>query len=160
MAAVVDLNGSADWARAGGAILGRPTLALRGAGWAARVIRAGVPIYRRHAINAAHGETSLQSVTIAPVDRTGAPMGDGQVRVDADALTVGNGLIPATEIPRLLRAEHRFDRTLRRLDPSVRLGADGRASRTSTSPATAPVFSAWTRRRRAATGPPKRSSTT
>lgn len=112
VAAVVDLNGAADWARAGRAILARPRLAMRGAGWIGRIIRAGVPIYRRHAVVAAGGQASLRSVTIAPVDRSGAPLGKGDVRLDADALTIGNGLVPATEVSRLLRVDQRFDRAL------------------------------------------------
>ena len=111
VAALVDLNGTADWARAGPAIVSRPRLAMRGAGWLAQIVRAGVPIYRRHAVIEAQGETRLQSVTLSPVDQSGAPLHRNLVHVDADALTVGNGLIPATEISRLLRAGQTFDRT-------------------------------------------------
>lgn len=112
VAAVVDQNGALDWLGASGAMLSRPALAARGAGWVRRIVGARTPVYRRHCVVAAHGETELASVTIAPVGANGAPRPEGRKDLTADSLVIGNGLVPGTEITRLLRADHRFDRDL------------------------------------------------
>ncbi|MEM7442997.1 MAG: FAD-dependent oxidoreductase [Pseudomonadota bacterium] len=112
VAAIVDLNGSLDWLSASGAILTRPALAARGVGWIRQIVSARTPFYRRHCVIAAEGDTELSSVRIAPVDATGAPQPNGHIDIAADSLVIGNGLVPATEITRLLRAEHKFDRNL------------------------------------------------
>jgi bacterioferritin-associated ferredoxin len=53
------------------------------------------------------GET-CETVTVAPVDAEGRLTG-GRSRVfDVDALAIGHGLVPGCEIPKLLRAAHRF----------------------------------------------------
>ncbi|SEA12875.1 NAD(P)/FAD-dependent oxidoreductase [Rubrimonas cliftonensis] len=109
--AVADLNGAADWARAAPALAGRPALAARGAGWVAAMLRAGVRPGFRTGVRAAHGDMRLEAVELGPVDAEGAPVAGAPTRrVACDALAVGHGLAPATEITRLLRAAHVFDR--------------------------------------------------
>ncbi len=109
--AVADLNGAADWALAAPALAGRPALAARGAGWLVAMLRAGVRPDFRTGVRAAHGDMRLEAVTLGPVDAEGAPAAGAPTRtLDCDALAVGHGLAPATEITRLLRAAHVFDR--------------------------------------------------
>jgi hypothetical protein len=109
VAAVVDLNGPADWARALPRLVGRPGLLRQGMGWVAMLTARGVPYYSRHALVLAEGSDSLESATIAPVDRDWNVIGGKRVTLDADAIAVGHGLSPSTEMSRLLGAEHRFD---------------------------------------------------
>jgi hypothetical protein len=106
VAAVVDLNGPADWAWAGVGMLGRPDLLLRGAGWMRAIRAAGVPWLWRHAVTAAEGgEDGVSAVTAVPVDSAGHPVAGGrQRRFDVDAVTIGHGLVPATEFVRALGA--------------------------------------------------------
>lgn len=104
--AVADLATPGDWARALPRMLGRPDLLLRGAGWAGRIAARGIPyLPRYHVVGAARAQSDgpLQ-VTLARLGHDGNP---GAERViEADALAVGHGLVPGTELTRLLRAEH------------------------------------------------------
>lgn len=118
VAAVVDLNGPAEWLRALPRLGPMPHLLARGAGWLARIAGARIPVLFRHSIRAATGRRALESVTVAPIGPgggwRGGPGGEagGETgrRIAADALAVGHGLAPATEIGRLLRLRHRFSR--------------------------------------------------
>ena len=123
VAAVVDLAGPSDWLRALPRLAAMPRLLGRGAGWIVRIAGARVPILFRHSVRSAAGRRALEEVTVAPVGPDGswrggapgggAPGGDGRAaerRIEADALAVGHGLAPATEIARLLRLRHRFSR--------------------------------------------------
>ena len=91
-----------------------PRLLARGAGWLVRIAGARVPLLFRHSIRAATGDRELEAVTVAPVDGAGRwrspPGGGGERRFAADALAIGHGLAPATELGRLLRLRHRFSR--------------------------------------------------
>jgi len=110
VAAVVDLDSRTGWLAALPALAARPDLLAQGAGWVARILRAGVPIFSRHTVIAAEGTDAVQHVRIAPCDADGAPMPGAAARViEADALAIGHGLVPDTAATRLLRAEHRFD---------------------------------------------------
>lgn len=114
VAAAVDLSGPSDWLRTAPRLAAMPRLAARGMGWFARLKGAGVPVLFRHAIRSAAGNGRLEAVRAAPVDPAGRWRGrrGGAAGRDfaADALVIGHGLSPATEIGRLLRVEHEFDR--------------------------------------------------
>ena len=114
VAAVVDLNGPAEWLRTVPRLAAMPRLAARGVVWLARIAGARVPILFRHSIRSAAGSERLEAVEAAPVDRAGRWCDrrgrDAGREIEADALVVGHGLSPATEIGRLLRVEHEFDR--------------------------------------------------
>ena len=127
VATVVDLNGPADWLAAAPGLALRPRLALRGAGWVRALWQAGVPVRFRAKVARALGDERLEAVEIAAVDgRTRRQSGEAPIRIDADALCVGHGLAPATELPRLLRAECIFDRALGGWRPQI--DAFGRTS--------------------------------
>ncbi|MCY4451324.1 MAG: NAD(P)/FAD-dependent oxidoreductase [Immundisolibacterales bacterium] len=114
VAAVADLGGRSDWLRTLPRLAAMPRLLGRGAGWVVRIAGARVPVLFRHAIRSAEGRGELEAVTIAPIDANGTwrrEAGDWPGRrIAADALAVGHGLAPATEIGRLLRVRHRFSR--------------------------------------------------
>lgn len=87
----------------------RPDLLRQGLGWALKLGAACVPVLFRHTVTAVSGGEACEAVTVAPVDAEGRPTG-GRSRVfAADALAIGHGLVPGSEIPKLLRAEHRFE---------------------------------------------------
>ena len=115
VAAVVVLDGPGDWIRALPRMASMPRLLARGGRWAARVTGAGVPILFRHSIRAAAGRGEIEEVSTSPVGPAGQwrERGAGRrsvKRIAADALAVGHGLAPATDIGRLLRLRHRFAR--------------------------------------------------
>lgn len=103
VAAVVDLAATSEWMAALPALMARPDLLARGAAWRASLTLKGVPILPAHRIVAAEGDEVLRRVRVAP-------LGGGEERViDCDALTIGHGLVPATEATRAFRAAHRYE---------------------------------------------------
>ncbi|MFZ4410146.1 MAG: (2Fe-2S)-binding protein, partial [Paracraurococcus sp.] len=116
--AVVDRAPRRAWLAAAPRLATRPALLARGLGWGLRIAGRAVPLLSGHAVRQADGDAVLESVTVAPL--AGGP---GR-RFAADALCVGDGLVPGAEIPRLLRAPLLFDR--RRGGWVPLLDADGR----------------------------------
>ncbi|MEX2644277.1 MAG: NAD(P)/FAD-dependent oxidoreductase [Acetobacterales bacterium] len=109
VAAVADLASPGEWLAAMPRMTGRADLLVRGLGWMRAIRAAGVPVLFRHAVRAAEGAGALEAVTLGPVDREGHPK-EGQLRrFGCDALAIGYGLVPSTEVSRLMGAEHRFD---------------------------------------------------
>lgn len=109
VAAVVDLAGPSDWLRALPKLASRPDLLKQGVGWALKLRQARVPVLFRQTALRAEGGEALERVVIGSVDAVGCPTGGAERVFEVDALAVGHGLVPGSEIPRLLRAAHRFD---------------------------------------------------
>ena len=108
LAAVVDLSGPSDWLKALPALVLRPDLLMRGIGWLRQVYTAGVPILYRHTVVSTEGENSVNGVTVAPVTADWQPSDGHRRHFKADALSIGHGLVPATDISILLGAKHDF----------------------------------------------------
>jgi thioredoxin reductase/bacterioferritin-associated ferredoxin len=110
LVAVADLSPRAAWLRALPALATRPRLLARGAAWAARIAASSAPVLAAYGVRRAEGDDAVARVVLGPVDADGAPLPGPERAFDVDALVVGHGLVPGSEIPRLLRAEHRYDR--------------------------------------------------
>ena len=95
--AVLDQAPRRRWIGALPALLSRPDLLRRGAGWWLKLMRAGVPM--RHGADVSGVEACDNGLLV----RTRA----GEAFA-CDALAVGHGLTPSTEITRLLGARHRY----------------------------------------------------
>ncbi|GGF89761.1 oxidase [Azorhizobium oxalatiphilum] len=108
--AIVDLAGPGDWLRLLPALATQPRLLARGAGWALKLGGKRVPVHFRHGVRAALGADAVARVRLAPVDAQGAFTAGPEITLEADALTVGHGLVPGNELPRLFRTEQTFDR--------------------------------------------------
>lgn len=65
--------------------------AVEGAAYAVRLARHGIRVRWRHTVVAAHGEDRVEAVTLAGPDGT-------RRRVACDALAVGHGLLPHTDL--------------------------------------------------------------
>lgn len=115
VAAVLDQSPRKRWLKALPKLASRPDLLRRGIGWWARLLRAGVPI--RHGDGIAEITADQDELLV----KTKA--GDA---ISCDAVAVGHGLTPSTEITRLLRALHRYAAELGGWVPV--LDAFGRAS--------------------------------
>ncbi len=107
--AVVDTAGPRDWLTRVPALLSRPDLLARGARWLASIRAAGVPVLSRHGILAVQDEPGGLVVTVGPVRADGTPDPGERRMFNADCVTVGHGLTPASDVSRVLRAQHRFD---------------------------------------------------
>lgn len=112
VSAVVDLASRGEWLRTLPSLVGRADLVRQGLAWQWGLRAAGVPIYYRHAVRGVERDAQELVVRIGAVDATGAPSpADTRgIELRGDAVAVGHGLVPGTDVTRLLRARHRFER--------------------------------------------------
>ncbi len=108
VAAVIDANRRRDWFATPLALLSRPDLAGRGAGWVTRLLRAGVPILSRHALRRIEGTDGVTRVFAGPIGADGTQIAGPERAFDCDALCMGYGLQSSTEVTRLLGARHAY----------------------------------------------------
>jgi NADPH-dependent 2,4-dienoyl-CoA reductase/sulfur reductase-like enzyme len=109
VAAVLDLASKADWLRTLPSLAGRPDLLWQGLQWQATLRAAGVPVLHRHGIRSVEAVGPGFEIRTECVDASGKPVADEPAPVFmADAVTVGHGLVPGTDVTRLLRARHRY----------------------------------------------------
>jgi len=107
--AVLDLASRSDWLRTLPSLAGRPDLLWQGLQWRAALHAAGVPVLHRHGIRSVEAVGQGFEIRTRCVDASGKPLADAAAPVfGADAVTVGHGLVPATDVTRLLRAQHRY----------------------------------------------------
>ncbi|CCO07158.1 NAD(P)/FAD-dependent oxidoreductase [Desulforamulus hydrothermalis] len=71
-----------------------------GAYWvhAAKVVRAGVPIYTRHTILRAHGTREVTGATVVQLDEKWQPVAGTEKMFDVDVICLSVGLTPLTEL--------------------------------------------------------------
>ncbi|MFL7903103.1 FAD-dependent oxidoreductase [Azospirillum argentinense] len=102
----------AQWRALWTAVRSAPGLIGDGARYLLRLRRAGVPVLWSHGVvaaeGAAEGTERLERVRYAPLGADGAPRLGESVTVAADALCLGYGFIPSTEIARALGCAHRL----------------------------------------------------
>nr|WP_315430566.1 FAD-dependent oxidoreductase [uncultured Albidiferax sp.] len=85
-----------------------PDLLVDGARYLALLHRHGVPVLWGHGVVAAEGQDTLHTVHTARLDTLGLAIAGSEQRFQADALCVGYGFIPSTELARMLGCQHRF----------------------------------------------------
>lgn len=107
VAAIVDLAPFGAWLATIPALSAQPALLARGVGWLAAISRASVPVLRGHTVTAIEGDERATTVRVAPVDRDGRVVG-AERRFDCDSVALGHGLLPSTDVTRLLGARHEF----------------------------------------------------
>ncbi|MBB6123406.1 NAD(P)/FAD-dependent oxidoreductase [Sphingobium subterraneum] len=109
VAAIVDRNGPSDWLSCLPAAMTNPKLGMEGAGWALSLLKRGTPIHFNSRIVAVNGDDEVQAVSVAAVGENASSSAHS---IACDALCYGDGLMPATEMTRLLHADHDFDAAL------------------------------------------------
>lgn len=90
--AVVEAADPLRYARHAKALVRNPGKLAEGAGYAATLVRHGIPVRSRHVVVAAHGDRRLAAVTIARIDRAGNVVPGRERSIACDALAVGYGL--------------------------------------------------------------------
>ncbi|MDE0918932.1 MAG: NAD(P)/FAD-dependent oxidoreductase [Arenicellales bacterium] len=109
-AAVIDLADTRRWVSSLPALFSRPTDLLKGLGWMHSIRRQQVPVISSAAVRKVWREGTSLVVEVVERNRDGTLHREGQERrLSADALCIGHGLLPATEVTRLLGADHVFD---------------------------------------------------
>lgn len=78
---------------------------------AAKISRAGVPIYLKHTVIEAVSDESgcVKEVVIAKVDDSFKPIAGTEKTIEADAVTIGAGLKPSSELLRLLNCKYTYN---------------------------------------------------
>jgi thioredoxin reductase len=79
---------------------------------AAKISRAGVPIYTKHTIVEAKGEDRVEQVVIAEVDDKFQPIPGTEKTLDADTITLAAGLKPISDLVRLAETDMVFNGVL------------------------------------------------
>lgn len=98
----------ADWTARLPAMLSRPDLIWQGSQWWSRLVRAGTPVFRRHVVSEIEGDDSVRAVQLARVDDDWSVSSGTSRAIAADAVCIGYGLCPSTEMTLLLNVPHRF----------------------------------------------------
>ena len=94
-----------------------PDLVRDGIAYQSVLRRAGVPMFHRHAVIRAEGESVVERAVIARIDREGYPIAGTEKAYEVDAVCTGYGFLPSNEIARALGCRHRFDERFGQLVP-------------------------------------------
>jgi NADPH-dependent 2,4-dienoyl-CoA reductase/sulfur reductase-like enzyme len=92
-----------------------PDLVARGAADLLRLKRAGVPVLHGHVVVRAEGNESVSRVTLARISDDGRAVPGSERVMEVDALCVGYGFQPSSELARALGCRQRWDSTRRML---------------------------------------------
>lgn len=88
---------------------GQWELLLEGWQYLRDIIKARVPILRRHIIIEACGNDRVEEVLIAEVDADWRPKKGTQQRVKVDTVCLGYGLVPSSEMTHLANCKHHYN---------------------------------------------------
>ncbi|MEW2258143.1 NAD(P)/FAD-dependent oxidoreductase [Streptomyces sp. NPDC047869] len=102
VAALVESAGPRALLRKAPVLAGHPGKLAEGARYAARLLRHGVRPLARHSVVEAHGADRLEAVTVAALDEDGRLAPGTARRVPCDALAVGHGMLPHTDLAEAL----------------------------------------------------------
>lgn len=88
----------------------RPDLVWQGLGYLAKLKARGVSVRYGHALVRIEGADKAERAVIAKIDNSGRPIAGSEIAFDVDAVCLGYGFSPASEIGRLVGCEHVVDR--------------------------------------------------
>lgn len=91
------------------AIRGNFDLMSQGLKYLLGIKRRRIPIWSGHVLTRVDGSRKVESATIAKVDSEWRPVAGTQRTIAVDAVCLGYGLVPSTEITRLLECQHEYD---------------------------------------------------
>jgi glycine/D-amino acid oxidase-like deaminating enzyme len=80
----------------------RPDLVWNGARYLAQLARRGVPVLRGHVLTRVDGTASAERATLARIGADGEQLPGTEMSFDIDAVCLGYGLSPSSELSRLL----------------------------------------------------------
>ena len=109
VAAILEASDIHNWPRLMRAAFGHWGLLSEAARYLLAITKAGIPLLRRHVLIEARGNGEVQEAVIAEVDRDWRYKPGSQKTLKVDAVCVGYGFVPSTELSRLATCEHRFE---------------------------------------------------
>ncbi|MFC5143352.1 FAD-dependent oxidoreductase [Streptomyces aureoversilis] len=96
--AVAEASGYLGYARRPGALAANPHKLLEAAVHGTALLRHRIPLHTRSAVTEVHGTDRVEAVTVSRLDRDWRPVPGTGRRIACDALAVGHGLAPQTEL--------------------------------------------------------------
>jgi NADPH-dependent 2,4-dienoyl-CoA reductase/sulfur reductase-like enzyme len=102
-----------------------PSYLLRGASYLATLRRARVPLLARSAVVEVRGDGRAEKALVARLDRTGRPVPGSRRTFEVDAVCVGYGFVPSSELARSLGCRQGYSRGI---GPWVEADRRGRTS--------------------------------
>ncbi|MCD9141425.1 FAD/NAD(P)-dependent oxidoreductase [Streptomyces albireticuli] len=96
--AVAEAAGYVGYARSPRTLAANPHKLLEAAVHGTALLRHRVPLHTRSAVTEAHGTDRVEAVTVSRLDRDWRPVPGTGRRIACDALAVGHGLAPQTEL--------------------------------------------------------------
>lgn len=112
-----------DFVRRARTLVAQPAKLTEAAGYAAALLFARTRVMVRHAVLEAHGRDRVESVTVAALDAEGRAVPGSERRLACDALAVGHGLLPHTDLAEGLGC--RLDGPAVRVDDEQRTDVPG-----------------------------------
>lgn len=103
-----------------------PGLVADGVGHLAALTRRRVRVMHRHVISRAEGEGKVSRASISRVDKEGRPVPGSEISFDVDAVCMGYGFLPQSELARALQCRHSYDAASGVL--TIQRSLDGRTS--------------------------------
>ena len=100
---------SGKWLQGLKGIWGNWDFLKEGMGYLRSIKSEGVPFLRSHIILEARGDGQVEEALIAKADRNWRPIPDSARSVKVDAICLGYGLVPSTELTMLAECEHHYD---------------------------------------------------
>jgi thioredoxin reductase len=80
-----------------------------GIGYVTQLARRKIPLMRGWTLLEARGTDQVEAAVIGRVDRNWRTIKDTERTLDIDTICLGYGLVPSTELSRLIGCEHRYD---------------------------------------------------
>lgn len=105
--AVCEAAGTRARQRAGLRLLPHPGYLRQGLGYLRELRRAGVPVLAGHVIRRALGTDRITGAVVSPCNEWWLPLTGTERTFDVDALVVGYGFVPSTDLPRLAGCQYR-----------------------------------------------------
>ncbi|MBB5121667.1 NAD(P)/FAD-dependent oxidoreductase [Streptomyces eurocidicus] len=96
--AVAEASGYLGYARRPRALAANPRKLLEAAVHGTALLRHRIPLHTRSAVTRVHGTDRVEAVTLSRLDRDWRPVSGTGRRIACDALAVGHGLAPQTEL--------------------------------------------------------------
>lgn len=91
------------------AALAAPDLMVEGMRFLVELRRRNIPVLWGHAVTAARGDERVRSVEIARIGAAGQPISGTERAFAVDAVCVGYGFVPSSELPRQLGCRHVYN---------------------------------------------------
>ena len=107
--AVIDLNGPFSWFSSISSMLTNPSSLIQGIGWLKDIIFSRTPIYFKSTVKEVINHKKGLEISIAKINSKGFINTKNIIKINADSLCIGHGLIPSLDILKTLGVKKFFD---------------------------------------------------